>query len=133
MKVKDVPQDNMKIRGRNSRYVTYALDENGNYAQVLHEGWEVQETAILSLEKMFNELAEEARERVRKNETSPIEYFMHHFLLDVPLFAAQMGTSQRKIKKHFKPDIFKKMDDRTLQEYADFFRIDINEIKNFKG
>jgi hypothetical protein len=131
MKVKDVPQDNQPIGHGETKDTFYAVDDNGNFIKVLSKGWHVTATATDNLQKMFHELEEEAKEKIKRNETSPLEYFMHHFQMDLPLFAAQMGISQRRIKKHFKPDVFKKLDDKTLQGYADFFQIDINELKNF--
>jgi len=132
MKTHEVPQDSQRLKRGDTTYVNYAVDEKGNFVQVWSKGWDVQDTAMNNLEKMFHDLEQEALEKIKKNEASPLEYFMNHFQLDLPLFAAQMGVSRRKIKKHFKPDVFKKLDDKTLQEYANFFQIDVDTIKNFK-
>jgi hypothetical protein len=134
MKVNEVPQDKVDkaFKRGDTTYVHYALDDNGKMVQVWSKGWDVLATSLETLGNMFSELAEDAKERIKKGETSPLEYFMNHYQLDIPLFAAQMGVSKRKIKKHFDAKAFDKLDEKTLQEYADFFNIDINEIKNFK-
>jgi hypothetical protein len=134
MKVKEVPQDNQnKIYKRgDTKYLHYAVDDSGKIVPVMSKGWDVLETSIKSLGKMFSDLAEDAHERVRKGETSPLEYFMYSFQLDLQQFSDQTGISKRKLKKHFDPGVFDKLDDKTLQNYADFFDIDVNKIKNFK-
>jgi hypothetical protein len=134
MKVKEVPQDNVKrayTRGE-TRDVHYAVDDNGNIVKILSQGWDVMETSLESLEIMYNDFAEEARERIKKGESSPIEYFMYKFMIDEELLGAQFGFSARKVRKHFKPKVFSRLDDRTINQYADFFQIDIDQLKNFK-
>jgi len=86
----------------------------------------------MHLANMFDEWAAEAKERVKKNQSSPIEYFMYYYGLDLPTLAQQMGLSQRKVKKHMKPDVFEKLDEKTLKQYASLFQIDVAAIKNFK-
>ncbi len=134
MKVKDIPQDtvNKAFTRGDTTYVHYAVDDKGKVVQVWSKGWDVTATTLETLGNMFNDLAEDAKVRIKKGETSSLEYFMHHYQLDLPLLASQMGVSKRKIKKHFDPKIFDKLDDKTLQDYADFFNINVNEIKNFK-
>jgi hypothetical protein len=85
-----------------------------------------------NLASMFDEWAAEAKERVRNNQSSPIEYFMFHFGLDLPTLAQQMGLSQRKVKKHMKPGVFEKLDDKILEQYASLFQIKVSDIKNFR-
>lgn len=134
MKVNEVPQDKVDkaFKRGDTEYVHYAVDDKGKVVQVMSKGWDVLATSLETLGNMFNDLAEDAKVRIKKGETSPLEYFMHHYQLDLPLFAAQMGISKRKIQKHFNPKVFDSLDDKTLQDYADFFNIDVNEIKNFK-
>jgi hypothetical protein len=35
-----------------------------------------------------------------------------------------------RVKRHFKPEVFAKLNDKTLQKYADAFDISIAELKN---
>jgi hypothetical protein len=131
MKVKEVPQDGRQTFG-DTTLIEYAVDENGKIVPVQSSGWEVRVQAMDNLATMFDEWAAEARERVKNNQSSPIEYFMFHFGLDLPTLAQQMGLSQRMIKKHMKPEVFEKLDDKTLEQYASLFQIDAATIKNFK-
>ncbi len=133
MKVNEVPQDNVDrcfTRG-DTADMYYAVDDNGNVVQVWCKGWVDSENSWRNLMNLFNDLAEDAKERIKTGKTSPIEYYMHKSHLDLDHLSPQIGISKWKIKKHFKLKVFEKLNDKTIQKYADFFNIDFNEIKNF--
>jgi hypothetical protein len=131
MKVKEVPQDGRQTFG-DTTLVNYAVDEKGKIVPVQCSGWDVQVLVMDNLANMFDEWAAEAKERVRNNQSSPIEYFMFYFGFDMPTLAQQMGFSQRKVKKHMKPAVFEKLDKKILEQYAGLFQIDVTTLKNFK-
>jgi hypothetical protein len=131
MKVKEVPQDGRQTFG-DTTLVNYAVDEKGKIVPVQCSGWDVQVLVMDNLANMFDEWAAEAKERVRNNQSSPIEYFMFYFGFDMPTLAQQMGFSQRKVKKHMKPAVFEKLDEKILEQYAGLFQIDVTTLKNFK-
>jgi hypothetical protein len=131
MKVKEVPQDGKQTFG-DTTLIDYAVDENGKIVPVQSSGWEVRVLVMNNLANMFDEWAAEAKERVKNNQSSPIEYFMFYFGLDLPTLAQQMGFSQRKVKKHMKPEVFEKLDEKILEQYASLFQIDVTTLKNFK-
>ena len=131
MKVNDVPQDGSDIKTYNSTRINYALDKDGKYVSTESSGWYVNVVVMNNLQDYFDEKAEDAKQRFFRNETSPLEYFMHHFGVDLQTLSKLIKIPKRKIKKHFKPEIFNKLDDNTLKIYADFFRIDIKTIKEF--
>jgi hypothetical protein len=131
MKVNEVPQDGRQTFG-DTTLINYAVDEKGKIVPVQCSGWDVQVLVMNNLANMFDEWADEAKERVKNNQSSPIEYFMFHFGLDLPTLAQQMGLSQRKVKKHMKPEVFEKLDDSILEQYASLFQIKVSDIKNFR-
>jgi len=57
---------------------------------------------------------------------------MFYFGLDLATLAQQMGFSQRKVKKHMRPEVFERLDEKILEQYADLFQIDVTAIKDFK-
>ena len=131
MKVKEVPQDGWQTFG-DTTMVNYAVDDNGKIVPVQCSGWDVQVLVMNNLAGMFDEWADKAKERVKNNQSSPIEYFMYYFGLDLPTLAQQMGIAKRKVKKHMKPEVFEKLDDGILKQYADIFQIDVAALKDFK-
>jgi hypothetical protein len=117
---------------KNAAYVIYTADEKGNYSTILErEDREFLLTPYFS--ESSQERAEEARKRVLNNESSPIEFFMYRRLMDPPALAQGMGIAVWRVKRHLRPDVFRKLDDKMLEAYAKIFNVDISELKNFKG
>ena len=130
MKISEVPQDSIKTLHGEKKAV-YAIDDHGLYTQTTTRGWKAEEIVLTTVIDNFEEMAGEAASRVRNNETSPIEYFMHKSWMDSRTLAQAMGLCRWQVKRHFKPRVFKKLSDTTLAEYARLFRVPVNVLKNF--
>jgi len=131
MKIKEIPQDNIKTLGGEKKAL-YALDENGRYTTATTTGWEVEEIVLLDALADYDRKAEEARQRVLKNRTSPIEYFMYIRHMDLTTLAQVMGLFKWQVKRHLKPEIFRKLHEPVLRQYADLFRIPIRALLHFE-
>ncbi len=132
MKIKEVPQDNIKTFKGFGTKAMYAVDENGQYATIPTSGWEVEEVVLRDVVDDFTKLAEEAKSRVIKGNTSPIEYYMNKYFMDLPALAAGMSLTKWRVKRHFNPKVFNKLNNEMLQRYAEFFNLDTADLKNFK-
>jgi hypothetical protein len=132
MKIKEVPQDNIKTFKGFGTKAMYAVDENGQYATIPTSGWEVEEVVLRDVIDDFAKLAEEAKSRVIKGNTSPIEYYMNKHFMDLPALAAGMSLTKWRVKRHFNPKVFNKLNNEMLQRYAEFFNLDTADLKNFK-
>jgi len=131
MKKKEVPQDEGLNEGR-FEDVCYALDENGNYVAVLSTGWNPKTDALLQAWEVIDEEVELTRQRVLSGEVSPIAFYMEKNLMDLKLLSDYVGLPKRKIRKHLKPDRFKKLDDETLLKYAETFGISVEMLRDFR-
>lgn len=132
MKKEDVPQDQSALTGV-TRDVCYVKDKDGKYTTDLSIGWQVKKQALDNAWEDINERVKEALEQVKKNEVSPIVYFMELKLMDIQLLSSYTGFWKWTIKRHFKPSIFSSLSDKKLMIYAKAFDISINDLKNFKG
>jgi hypothetical protein len=132
MKISEVPQDEIKTL-RGERKALYAVDEQGRYARTTTRGWEVEEIVLHQVINDFEEQARQAAVRVRHHETSPIEYFMLKRWMDPLTLAQAMGLYRWQVRRHFKPGVFKKLNDKTLMEYARIFRVSVDTVRNFHG
>ncbi len=130
MKKKEVPQDKSNLESANFRELCYAVDENGEYTTENSTGWEPKTVALKNAIEDINERIEDAKNRVIKGETSPIEYYMELHKMDVGILASYVGFWQWKVKRHFKPSVFKKLSNKKLQKYADVFEISVEELKS---
>jgi AraC-like DNA-binding protein len=132
MKISEVPQDDIKTLG-GERKALYAVDEQGHYTRTSTRGWEVEEIVLHRVIDDFEEQAGKAAVRVKRHETSPIEYFMLKNWLDPLTLAQAMGLYRWQVRRHFKPGVFKKLKDKTLAEYARIFRVSVDALRHFHG
>jgi len=117
MKANEVPQDDANLLEGKTRDVQYALDQNGKYVTVKSVGWEPKNTALLSAWEIENEKIAEALRLVQEGKKSPIYYYMKKCLMDIKLLASYTGFSRFRIKRHFKPDVFKNLTNEKLDKY----------------
>ena len=130
MKKKEVPQDKSNLESANFRELCYAVDDNGEYTTAHSTGWDPKKIALDNAIEEINARIADAKNRVIKGETSPIEYYMELHKMDLGILASYVGFWQWKVKRHFKPSIFKKLSDKTLNKYAEAFEISIEELQN---
>jgi len=132
MKKEEVPQDKSNLESANFRELCYAIDENGEYTTANSTGWEPKTVALNNAIYEINERIEDAKKRVLEGKTSPIEYYMELHKMDVGILASYVGLWQWRVKRHFKPSVFKKLKTNTLQKYAEVFEISVDELKTVK-
>lgn len=132
MKKEDVPQDPSALVGV-TRDVCYVKDKDGKYTTDLSIGWDVKKQALDNAWDDINERVNEAALQVKNGEISPIFYFMEKKLMDLTLLSDYTGFWKWTIKRHFKPSIFKSLNNTKLNIYAKAFDISIEELKNFNG
>ncbi|KJD33749.1 hypothetical protein PW52_14100 [Tamlana sedimentorum] len=129
MKANEVPQDKSSLESINQKELCYATDENGNYITTKSSGWTPKTIALNNAIEDIKERAEEAKQRVLNNETSPIEYYMELNRMDVTILAGYVGIWPFRVKRHFNPKRFKKLSNKLLQKYADAFNISLEQLK----
>jgi hypothetical protein len=130
MKISEVPQDEIKTM-QGVKKALYAVDDQGHYTRAVTSGWEAEEIVLTQVIDDFEEKARQAASQVRNNETSPIEYFMYRKWMDPLTLAQVMGLYRWQVKRHFKPAVFKKIDNKTLTEYARIFGVSVDALKSF--
>lgn len=131
MKKKDVPQDNEGIHEGKFRDLCYATDEDGNYTTVHSTGWSPKNTALLQAWELVNKKLDETKKKVLAGELSPLAFFMGQNVMTTKLLGQYTGIPRWKVKRHLKPKHFIKLDDITLQKYADALNITIQDLKQF--
>mgnify|MGYP003391672605 CR=1 FL=1 len=133
MKKSEVPQDQSSLKDKNYKELYYAVDEDGKFTTELSTGWEpktiVQEYNLNHLK----EIIEEAKNKVKNGESSPIEYFMELNRMDWAVLADYMNKWVWQIKRHRNPNVFKNLSNKTLNKYAETFGISVQELKSFTG
>ena len=130
MEKEKVPQDKSNLTKNNVKELLYATDENGDYTTTLSSGWEPKTIALSNSIDDINERIAEAKLQVENGEASPICYYMELNKMDLTILASYVGLWKWRVKRHFKPAVFAKLNDKTLKKYADAFAISVDELKN---
>jgi hypothetical protein len=133
MKKEEVPQDQSNLSKSNIKELVYATDEDGNYTTTLSSGWEPKTIALSNSLDEINERIAIAKLQVLNGEVSPILYFMELNKMDISILSSYVGKWKWIVKRHFKPSVFIRLNERTLQKYADTFNISITELQNFNA
>lgn len=131
MKKEDVPQD-LSSLGKITKEVCYATDKSGRYITELSQGWDIKTTALDAAWKDIEERIVLAKEKVLKEEASPILFFMEKKLMDIGILAGYTGFWKWQIKRHLKPEIFRKLSNKKLQKYAEVFNVKVEELKSME-
>lgn len=129
MKRSEVPQDKSNLGTENLRELCYAVDENGEYTTEHTSGWDPKTIALTNAIDDIKERVEAAKQRVLAHETSPIEYYMELHKMDLSVLASYVGMWKWRVKRHFKPSVFKKLSDKTLQKYAAVFDVSVEQLQ----
>jgi hypothetical protein len=128
MKKDEIPQDAGAL-GDIAKEISYALDNNGNYTTGYSTGWEIKTKALdLAWEDIAKRVAA-AKQKVLNKEASTLLYYMELKLMNVDIVAGYTGFWKWQVKKHLKPEVFKKLSDKKLQKYAKIFEITIAQLQ----
>lgn len=130
MKQDQVPQDEENLNEGKVAKLYYATDDKGHYVKVNSIGWEPETVAMQQAWDEVNREVEEAREDVLSGKASPILYYLKKNIMNVPMLASYVGTFSWIVKLHMTPFFFKRLSSKTLDKYADTFRITVKELKN---
>ena len=120
----------MKHDGKIKKLV-YAVGKDGRYTSVNSEGWEPENFAMKQAWDDIDETLAETESKVHNGELSPVTYFMQKNLMDIALLARYTGKWKWQVKRHFRPEVFKKLDAQMIAEYARIFNITTDELINF--
>jgi hypothetical protein len=129
MKKDDIPQDTSSL-GKITREVCYATDADGKYITGLSKGWEVKANALDAAWQDIEKRMAAAREKVAKNEASPLLFFMEKGLMDISILAGYTGFWKWQIRQHLKTAVFNKLSEKKLKRYAEVFNITPQELKS---
>ncbi len=112
------------------RELSYSYGEGGKFEKTVGFHGEADRLILQQAWDLFNERIEDARLRVLAGKVSPVVYYMEKNLLDPLNLSMMAGISLWRVKWHFKPGVFKRLKQNTLQKYATAFNINIEQLKN---
>ncbi len=111
------------------RELLYNYDPNGNFEKNVGFHGEPDRVCLQQAWDHFNERTEEARQKVLAGKVSPIVYYMEKILADPLNLALMAGIPIWRVKWHFRPRVFNRLSEKTLQKYAEAFNITVEQLK----
>ena len=132
MKAKDIPQDKSNLASANFKELCYAVDDDGNYVTANSSGWNPKTIALSNAMAEIEERIADAKYRVLNEKSSPIEYSMELQKMDINILSSYVGIWTWRVKRHFKPSVFRRLSTKTLNKYTKVFEISIEKLKNIE-
>lgn len=132
MKKEELPQDRSALEVLTPE-VCYIKNEEGKYDTALSSGWDIKADALDNAWDDIKQQIDEAKAEVLAGNKSPLYYYMMKDLMDTKVLAGYAGISSLLVKLHLKPSFFQKLSLKTLQKYADVFKISVDDLQHFKG
>jgi hypothetical protein len=114
----EVPQDRARTLD-GQRKALYAVNEQGEYHIVKSAGWEAEEIVLNQAIVECDEQTADAWDRARRGLTSPLEYHMRRRRMDVLVLAQSTGFFQWQVRRHLRPETFRRLSARQFARYAD--------------
>lgn len=128
MKKEHVPQDDSDVY-QGQKKLLYAVDKDGHYQGVKSSGWDVETFATKLAVEELESLTKEAHEEAQQGTASPLKYHMLQARHDVLSLAQASGFFQWQVKRHLKPQVFEKLNEKKLTRYAQVFSKSIRDLK----
>lgn len=131
MRRKEVPQD--KCLFGEQKEICYAVDEEGKYVLVESAGWEPANIANSEAWKSIDSAVEAVLAKVRAGELSPLAYHMARNQMDPEMLADYAGLFRWQVRRHMKPEPFRRMSHAVLARYAAVFKITAEDFLAVPG
>ncbi|MDO1508873.1 MULTISPECIES: hypothetical protein [unclassified Neisseria] len=127
MKVDDIPQDESKTYHGHQKIIYGTRD--GHYEAATSSGWQDEAFATEQAVAELDELTEQALQAVLKGERSPLYYYMYRYRHDESSLAQSAGLWRWQIRRHFRPEVFAKLNNKTLSKYAQALQLDVSTLR----
>jgi hypothetical protein len=124
----DVPQDESPTYGGRRRLL-YAVNRDGAYVTVRSSGWDPESMATGAALEDIERRKDDAWRRAQGGATSPLEYYMFYRRMDLALLAQATGYSAWRVRRHFKPRVYARLNERVMARYAEALGIDAATLK----
>jgi hypothetical protein len=128
MKKGEVPQD-QTAHYAGARKAIYAVDDRGQLTTVSSSGWQAEEVVTCAAAEEYRRLAQDALQRARARQTSPLEFHMYDRRMDLPMLAETSRIWKLRIRWHFRPAVFVRLGTNVLQGYAEALGITVEQLR----
>ncbi len=122
MKEKDV-----KVEYDPQQVVMFVEKEDGSYGP-LQTGAYMAKNYLDDYFLKMDKLKKELTQQLKEGKISPISYYMVLQELSVAELALRVGVRRARVRKHLKPEYFKKIKPDLLEQYAEVFGVTVSNM-----
>ena len=119
------------LYGYRNREVFYFYDQGKGYIQKVGPHNNTVQVLIKQGWDIIGDKIEETRKKAEAGLVSPIGFHMERCLMDLVTLAGYSGIPKWRIRRHLKPSVYKKLDEKTKTRYAEVFGITVGELEQF--
>jgi hypothetical protein len=123
MKEKD-----LKVEFKEQEIVLYAEKEDHSFEAIVTGSRTSRDHLDDYFAKKEN-LKKELQAEIKSGKISPVYFFALMLDMGPGDLAKRIGISKRKLRRHFSPEGFAKLDDVMLQKYAVVFGVTVEQMK----
>jgi len=109
--------------------ILYVEKSNGEYGPI-QTGSFITANFLDDYYLKRDHLVASLKEKVERNEISPIHYYLILEDLTIPELAARVKLCRWTVRKHLNPKYFAKINDRELTRYAVVFNVSIHDLRS---
>jgi hypothetical protein len=132
MKLDEVPQDPEHSPYGGHSKLLYAVDEGGHYQGAQSAGWEAESFATQLALEQLNEQEAAAEADWRAGRSSPLPMLMYRYRLDPPALAQITGLWQWRLRRHFRPQVYRRLSPKLLARYAEAFGLPVQQLMDYQ-
>jgi len=128
MRDDQVPQDGNVTLGGHTKIV-YARAADGRIRSVESIGWEAEEIVTRQAVAECDRLVAETRAQVQAGQASPLRYHMYRARMDEPLLSQVTGIWRWRVRRHLRPQGFRKLSPKLQAVYAEALGITVAQLQ----
>lgn len=109
--------------------VLYKYDEESGKVVRITESHEDDARIVTQQSwEFYGERADEARKLVLAGKKSPLYYYMEKIGMELNILAPSVSLPKWRVKRHFKPEIYKKLKRPMLERYANALDVKVEDF-----
>ena len=127
MKISEVPQER-GIMPEDLHEVCYAVDEGGNYVLAESAGWDPKNVANDQAWGVIQAQVADVLGKIHAGRLSPLAFHMSVNQMNIFLLSKYVRMNRWRVKRHLKPDVFRRLKSDILKQYAEVFGITVEQL-----
>jgi hypothetical protein len=125
---RELPPDEINRTLGGERKAVYSKNADGSIGLVPSKGNTTEEAVTRQALEEFQRQSRECRQRVKAGLASTLEYHMYEKRMDLTTLAQSSGIFRWRVRRHLRPDVFRKLKPALQTLYAEALGLSREEL-----